>query len=67
VSLTQLQDLCLSCLYILRLSGIAPCRQIVGSYVTALDTRGFSLTLAGLDAEEINFWDARVQTAALHW
>jgi dihydroxyacetone kinase-like protein len=42
-------------------------RSLVGNYVTALDMRGASLTLAALDDAQLAAWDAPVMTAALEW
>ncbi|MFJ2022254.1 dihydroxyacetone kinase subunit DhaK [Streptomyces sp. NPDC087897] len=47
--------------------GIEPARSLVGEYVTALDMRGFSLTLLTADPEILRLYDAPVRTAALHW
>ncbi|AWL36890.1 MULTISPECIES: dihydroxyacetone kinase subunit DhaK [unclassified Streptomyces] len=42
-------------------------RHLVGNYVTALDMRGFSLTLLVADPAVLAFYDAPVHTAALRW
>jgi phosphoenolpyruvate---glycerone phosphotransferase subunit DhaK len=63
----ELEELSSACLELLRQAGIDPLRRLVGSYATSLDTHGFSLTLAALEAEELKLWDASVQTAALNW
>jgi dihydroxyacetone kinase-like protein len=42
-------------------------RSLVGSYVTALDMAGCSITLLKLDDELTRLWDAPVHTAALRW
>ncbi|MDM9623894.1 dihydroxyacetone kinase subunit DhaK [Rhizobium sp. S96] len=42
-------------------------RSLVGTYVTSLDMRGLSVTLALLTDEEIGLWDYPVATAALQW
>jgi dihydroxyacetone kinase-like protein len=42
-------------------------RSLVGSYVTALDMRGCSITLLRADAELLELWDAPVRTPALTW
>lgn len=65
--LHQLEALSRACLPILERSGVVPSRILVGNYVTALDTHGFSLTLSGLDNDMLGFWDAPVLTAALKW
>lgn len=51
----------------LRERGIAIARSLTGSYVTALDMQGFSLTLAVATPDDLALWDAPVQTAALTW
>ncbi|WP_031469200.1 dihydroxyacetone kinase subunit DhaK [Sciscionella sediminilitoris] len=47
--------------------GIRITRSLVGSYVTALDMRGCSVTLLRLDPELAELWDAPVRTPALTW
>ncbi|WP_367123383.1 dihydroxyacetone kinase subunit DhaK [Streptomyces phytohabitans] len=47
--------------------GVEPARSLVGEYVTALDMRGFSLTLLAADDRTLRLYDAPVRTAALHW
>ncbi|WP_030419901.1 dihydroxyacetone kinase subunit DhaK [Streptomyces sp. SCSIO 75703] len=47
--------------------GLSPARTLVGDYVTALDMRGFSLTLLVADPSDLPFYDAPVHTAALRW
>ncbi|MEU1215533.1 dihydroxyacetone kinase subunit DhaK [Streptomyces sp. NPDC005791] len=42
-------------------------RHLVGDYVTALDMRGFSLTLMVADRAVLDFYDAPVRTPALRW
>ncbi|MFD0019862.1 dihydroxyacetone kinase subunit DhaK [Streptomyces sp. NPDC058382] len=42
-------------------------RHLVGDYVTALDMRGFSLTLMVADQDTLDFYDAPVHTPALRW
>ncbi|CAL9631150.1 dihydroxyacetone kinase subunit DhaK [Streptomyces griseomycini] len=42
-------------------------RHLVGDYVTALDMRGFSLTLMVADQVVLDFYDAPVRTPALRW
>ncbi|MER5280035.1 dihydroxyacetone kinase subunit DhaK [Streptomyces sp. NPDC002809] len=42
-------------------------RHLVGDYVTALDMRGFSLTLMVADQDTLGFYDAPVRTPALRW
>jgi dihydroxyacetone kinase-like protein len=52
---------------ILRLHGITIIRNLVGSYMTALEMAGCSITLLRLDDECVRLWDAPVHTAALRW
>ncbi|HEY4277283.1 MAG TPA: dihydroxyacetone kinase subunit DhaK [Conexibacter sp.] len=47
--------------------GVAVARALVGSYVTALDMGGCSITLVRADDELLNLWDAPVDTPALRW
>ncbi|MBB5435585.1 dihydroxyacetone kinase subunit DhaK [Nocardiopsis composta] len=47
--------------------GIAVARSLVGSYVTALDMRGCSVTLLRADDELVDLWDAPVRTPSLTW
>lgn len=42
-------------------------RNLVGSYITALDMQGCSITLVRADEEILKFWDAAVDTPALRW
>ncbi|WAX76938.1 dihydroxyacetone kinase subunit DhaK [Streptomyces sp. KMM 9044] len=42
-------------------------RHLVGDYVTALDMRGFSLTLMVADRTVLDFYDAPVHTPAWRW
>ncbi|KAA9161334.1 dihydroxyacetone kinase subunit DhaK [Amycolatopsis acidicola] len=46
--------------------GVVLERQLVGSVVTALDMRGFSLSLTRTDDELTGLWDAPAQSAAWH-
>ncbi|MGV8953941.1 MAG: dihydroxyacetone kinase subunit DhaK [Cypionkella sp.] len=47
--------------------GLAVERSLVGSYVTALEMAGCSITVTLLDEELTAFWDAPVRTPALRW
>jgi dihydroxyacetone kinase-like protein len=47
--------------------GITIARSLVGSYVTALEMAGCSITLLRLDEEFTSYWDAPVHTPALRW
>lgn len=47
--------------------GIAIARTLTGSYVTALDMSGISITLVQADEEFVRLWDAPVNTPALRW
>jgi dihydroxyacetone kinase-like protein len=47
--------------------GLGVSRSLVGNYCTSLEMAGVSLTLAKLDEEMTQLWDAPVHTAALRW
>jgi dihydroxyacetone kinase-like protein len=47
--------------------GIAIARSLVGSYMTALDMAGCSITLLRLDDDLTALWDAPVNTPGLRW
>ncbi|NIH79856.1 dihydroxyacetone kinase subunit DhaK [Amycolatopsis viridis] len=47
--------------------GVRVGRALVGSYVTALDMRGCSITLLRADEELLALWDSPVATPALTW
>ena len=51
----------------LRAAGLAPVRNLVGSYITSLEMAGASLTVLELDDELLSLWDAPVHTPALRW
>lgn len=42
-------------------------RNLIGSYCTSLDMQGVSITLLKVEDEELQLWDAPVNTPALHW
>jgi phosphoenolpyruvate---glycerone phosphotransferase subunit DhaK len=48
-------------------AGITATRFLTGSFVTALDMAGASITVSVLDNQAKVLWDAPVQTAALRW
>jgi len=48
-------------------AGIRATRFLTGSYVTALDMAGVSITASVLDDQAKELWDAPVHTAALRW
>lgn len=52
---------------ILEKRGFRIARSLVGSYVTALDMAGCSLTVTRLSDDMIELWDAKVHTASLRW
>ena len=52
---------------LLKARGIAITRNLVGSYITALDMAGCSITLLRLDDELTALWDAPVNTPGLRW
>jgi len=47
--------------------GIVVTRNLIGSYITALDMAGCSITLLRLDDELAALWDAPVNTTGLRW
>ena len=47
--------------------GIEVVRTLVGSFVTALDMSGVSITLVRADEKFVQLWDAPVRTPALSW
>lgn len=47
--------------------GVSVARSLVGSYLTALDMAGVSVTLIRFDDELLELWDAPVVTPALKW
>src|SRR5205085_11424476 len=51
----------------LREAGLAPARNLGGSYITSLEMAGASLTVLELDDELVSLWDAPVHTPALRW
>src|SRR3954464_10874559 len=52
---------------ILQDAGITVTRFLTGSYVTALDMAGASVTVSLLEGQAKALWDAPVHTAALRW
>jgi dihydroxyacetone kinase-like protein len=52
---------------ILEGAGITVTRFLTGSYVTALDMAGASVTVSVLEGHAKAQWDAPVHTAALRW
>jgi phosphoenolpyruvate---glycerone phosphotransferase subunit DhaK len=42
-------------------------RRLVGTYITAVEMQGASITLLQLDEEMASLWDAPVRTPALRW
>ena len=42
-------------------------RNLIGSYATSLDTKGFSISLIKSDDEIIKLWDKKVKTIGLNW
>lgn len=47
--------------------GITAVRCLAGSYVTSLEMAGCSITVAVVDSEMLELWDAPVHTPALRW
>jgi phosphoenolpyruvate---glycerone phosphotransferase subunit DhaK len=52
---------------LLEARGLHVARSLVGTFVTALDMAGCSLSVTRLDGELVALWDAPVRTAALRW
>jgi len=52
---------------LLEARGIAITRNLVGSYITALDMAGCSITLLKMDDDLTALWDAPVNTPGLRW
>jgi dihydroxyacetone kinase-like protein len=48
-------------------AGVEIARSLVGTYVSALDMGGCSITLVRADDELLDLWDAPVRTPALRW
>ncbi|WP_165988972.1 dihydroxyacetone kinase subunit DhaK [Streptomyces sp. YIM 98790] len=63
----ELYGICGELVRVLEKQRIGVARTLVGSYVTALDMRGFSLTLLAADWMTLKYYDAPVRTAALRW
>jgi dihydroxyacetone kinase-like protein len=45
--------------------GMVIVRNLIGSYITSLEMKGFSITLLRTDEEVLNFWDAPVNTPGM--
>lgn len=52
---------------LLAAAGIHAVRTLTGSYVTALEMAGCSITVCAADPAVLELWDSPVQTAALRW
>ena len=52
---------------LLRGSGIAVARRLVGNYITSLEMAGCSITLLRADDELVSLWDDPVLTPGLRW
>ncbi|SFC56476.1 dihydroxyacetone kinase subunit DhaK [Streptomyces aidingensis] len=63
----ELYGICGELVRVLEEQRVGVARTLVGSFVTALDTRGFSLTLMAADWMTLKYYDAPVRTAALRW
>jgi dihydroxyacetone kinase-like protein len=48
-------------------TGVRVARSLVGTFVTALDMQGISVTLTRVAPGDLQLWDAPVTTAALRW
>lgn len=52
---------------LLREAGLTVSRVLAGTYVTAIDMAGCSITVTVLDEDRRRLWDAPVRTGALRW
>jgi phosphoenolpyruvate---glycerone phosphotransferase subunit DhaK len=52
---------------IMKKTGVAVARNLVGNYITSLEMAGCSITLLRANDELIRLWDAPVNTAGLRW
>jgi phosphoenolpyruvate---glycerone phosphotransferase subunit DhaK len=48
-------------------AGVKAVRYLTGSYVTALEMAGCSITVCAADPSMLDLWDAPLHTAALRW
>ena len=42
-------------------------RNLIGTYITAIEMQGMSITLLRMDDDLLGLWDAPVNTPRLHW
>lgn len=42
-------------------------RLLIGTYITAIEMQGMSITLLRMDDELLRLWDAPVNTPRLRW
>jgi dihydroxyacetone kinase-like protein len=47
--------------------GLTLVRNLIGSYITAIEMQGMSITLLRMDDEMLRLWDAPVNTPRLRW
>jgi dihydroxyacetone kinase-like protein len=47
--------------------GIIIARNLIGTYITAIEMQGMSITLLRMDDEMLKLWDAPVNTPRLRW
>jgi dihydroxyacetone kinase-like protein len=47
--------------------GLKLVRNLIGSYITAIEMQGMSITLLKMDDEMLGLWDAPVNTPRLRW
>ena len=47
--------------------GLRVVRSLIGSYITAIEMQGASITLLRVDEEMVRLWDAPVNTPRLRW
>jgi dihydroxyacetone kinase-like protein len=47
--------------------GLTIVRNLIGTYITAIEMQGMSITLLRIDDEMLRLWDAPVSTPRLRW
>jgi dihydroxyacetone kinase-like protein len=47
--------------------GLTVVRNLIGTYITAIEMQGMSITLLRMDDEMLRLWDAPVNTPRLRW
>jgi dihydroxyacetone kinase-like protein len=56
----KLEEIC-------REKGLTIVRNLIGTYITAIEMQGASITLLRMDDEMLRLWDAPVKTPRLRW